>query len=309
VCDDGQVCTYDFADEVNGCICSHEPAFLGEPCDDGSVCTSATVCDGLGGDVTHCNGGTTLDCDDDNPCTNDSCDPLSGCGHTNNTAACEDGDACTTGDLCGGGVCSSGGPLVCNDANPCTTDSCSSATGCVFASNTGACNDGNACTQVDACSGGACVGGNPIICVASDSCHLAGICAPGTGVCSNPAKPSGAACDDGEVCTVGDTCNGAATCVGGPAPSCDDGNACTADLCEPGTGCSSRVANFDATGFSATRVDGRDLVVFALAWNSCPVDPLYNAAANLDQETTPLGSCIDASDFHLFMNAFGRSCP
>jgi hypothetical protein len=54
-----------------------------------------------------------------------------------------------------------GGPSVCNDANPCTDDSCSPGTGCVFANNTNACNDGNGCTINDVCSGGAC-NGTPI---------------------------------------------------------------------------------------------------------------------------------------------------
>ncbi len=63
-------------------------------------------------------------------------------------------------------------------------------------------------------------------------------------------------------------------------------------------------ANFDATGFSSDRVDGRDLVVLAAAWNTCPGDRAYDSAANLDQS-----ACIDLDDFHLFMSTFGRSCP
>jgi hypothetical protein len=130
---------------------------------------------------------------------------------------------------------------------------------------------------------------------------------------------SGDDCDDADPAVHGgatETCNAldddCDTIVdNGGGALCTDGDACTADLCDPAGACAAThlTVNLDVTGFSATRVDGRDLVVFALAWNSCPVDPLYNAAANLDQETTPLGSCIDASDFHLFMNAFGRSCP
>jgi hypothetical protein len=92
---------------------------------------------------------------------------------------------------------------------------------------------------------------------------------------------------------------------------CDDGDACTADICAPGGSCSlaPKTANLDATGFSATRVDGRDLVVLALAWNSCSPQPAYNALADLDPVSTPPGACVDAADFHLFMNSFGQSCP
>jgi hypothetical protein len=93
------------------------------------------------------------------------------------------------------------------------------------------------------------------------------------------------------------------------AATCDDGNACTTDSGTPATGCIHMSANLDATDYSAARVDGRDLTVLANAWNSCPGDLKYDAAANLDQVATAPGSCIDQSDFHLFMNAFGLSCP
>ena len=51
-----------------------------------------------------------------------------------------------------------------------------------------ACNDGNACTQTDTCQAGVCAGANPVVCTASDQCHVAGTCNPTTGVCSNPER-------------------------------------------------------------------------------------------------------------------------
>src|SRR5262249_34871179 len=48
------------------------------------------------------------------------------------------------------------------------------------------CYDGNACTRTDTCQAGACRGGNPVVCTASDLCHTAGVCNPATGICSNP---------------------------------------------------------------------------------------------------------------------------
>ncbi len=45
-----------------------------------------------------------------------------------------------------------------------------------------------------------------------------------------------AACDDSDACTTVDTCGGG-LCVGGAAPSCDDGNVCTDDSCDPVSGC------------------------------------------------------------------------
>jgi hypothetical protein len=51
------------------------------------------------------------------------------------------------------------------------------------------CEDGNACTLGDSCQSGECVAGAPKTCSASDECHLAGVCDPTTGACSNPPDP------------------------------------------------------------------------------------------------------------------------
>jgi hypothetical protein len=90
---------------------------------------------------------------------------------------------------------------------------------------------------------------------------------------------------------------------------CDDGDACTADSCNGLTACVHTPVNLDATEFSSARIDGRDLVVLVGAWNSCPGNARYNAAANLDGVSTLPGACVDVTDFHLFMMAFGQSCP
>jgi hypothetical protein len=99
------------------------------------------------------------------------------------------------------------------------------------------CDDGNACTQFDSCQSGACVGGNPVVCTASDACHDAGTCNPMTGMCSNPAKADGAACSDDNACTLGESCH-AGVCGGGSAVTCSTpGDAChEAAVCDPSTG-------------------------------------------------------------------------
>src|SRR5207253_2854691 len=53
-------------------------------------CTAGEVCSG-----GTCQPGTPRNCNDGNPCTDDSCNPTTGCVHTNNTASCDDGNACT----------------------------------------------------------------------------------------------------------------------------------------------------------------------------------------------------------------------
>ena len=112
----------------------------------------------LDGSTYTCLPGTgVLDCNDGNPCTDDSCDPVLGCQHSNNTDPCDDGNQCTILDRCAAGSCG-GTAVVCNDSNACTTDTCSPTLGCVFTNNTAACDDGNPCTAGDTCGGGVCSG-------------------------------------------------------------------------------------------------------------------------------------------------------
>lgn len=53
--------------------------------------------------------------------------------------------------------------------------------------------------------------------------------------CTIQPKTDGTGCEDGDACTVGDACQGGA-CIGVPL-SCNDGNPCTNDSCDPVTGC------------------------------------------------------------------------
>ncbi len=102
--DDGNGCTDDSCDPDTGAVHANNTA----SCDDGSVCTTSDSCAG-----GACVGSAPLNVDDGNGCTDDSCDPMTGAIHTNNTASCDDGDACTAGDVCGGGTCNSGAPVSC----------------------------------------------------------------------------------------------------------------------------------------------------------------------------------------------------
>jgi hypothetical protein len=196
------------------------------PCNDDNACTTGDVCSG-----GTCVGGPPLTCDDANVCTTDTCNPGTGCVHTNNNNPCSDGNACTNGDACSGGACVGGPPLSCDDGNVCTTDSCNPPTGCTHADNTNPCNDGNACTTSDVCSAGVCVGGPPRLCDDGNIC-TDDSCDPGTGcVFANNSDP----CSDGNACTAGDACSGG-RCVGGPPLNCDDDDPCTEDTCTAG-GC------------------------------------------------------------------------
>src|SRR5207248_307768 len=148
-----------------------------------------------------------------NPCTDDSCDPASGCVHTANHVACNDGNACTTNDTCSGGQCIGGAAPSCDDGNACPDDTCNPATGSMHTNTTEPCTDGNACTTNDTCSPGSYARSLPDtrpICnpCTDDSCD------PTTGcVHANNTLP----CNDGNACTTNDACSGG-RCVGGAGP-------------------------------------------------------------------------------------------
>jgi hypothetical protein len=108
-------------------------------------------------------------------------------------------------------------PASCDDKNDCTTDSCDPNTfQCVnlpVPDNTSC--QGRPCTTNSICQGGYCLDGPFKACTASDQCHKAGVCDPGTGQCTNPNSQNGKQCDDGLKCTAGDQCvNG--VCQGEP---------------------------------------------------------------------------------------------
>ena len=146
-------------------------------------CNDNNACNGIETCVANvCQAGTAPNCDDGNVCTTDSCIAVGGCQHANNTAACSDGNACTANDACAGGVCVGGPAPNCDDANPCTNDSCNTGTGCVHANNTASCSDANLCTTGDVCSGGTC-SGTPVSCPVGQTCN------PGNGACEASANP------------------------------------------------------------------------------------------------------------------------
>ncbi len=126
----------------------------------------------------------------------------------------------------------------CEDGSPCTTDRCvrpGKVCRHTPVPDGGACDDGNACTIGDTCQAGACVPGSTVQCTAPDQCHVAGMCNPLTGTCSNPTAPDGVACNDRNRCTDPDTCQ-AGVCVG-DAIVCGAIDAChLAGTCDPGTG-------------------------------------------------------------------------
>lgn len=96
------------------------------------------------------------------------------------------------------------------------------------------CRDNNLCTEDRCGEDGLCIFLTKT-CEPLDACHDAGTCDPATGLCSNPAKPDGAACDDGNLCTQADQCV-SGSCIGEPV-ACTGADGChDPGECNPATG-------------------------------------------------------------------------
>ena len=250
--DDGNVCTYPACDKTDGCSQANQP--------DSHECAAARCEGGDHYQAVNCDGAGTcpaqepVDCDDGNPCTDDSCDPVDGCIHTANTAiVCQSGDCdallwydeVNCGD---DGSCPDQGlTLDCDDGLICTVDACDPVTGCDNTQN----NDGYACGpsfcdgltfhQEQACSGGTCPAYTTSDCDVDDgnACTYP-VCHEQNG-CSQANQLTGYECAAAK-CENGDhypavTCEQAGTCPAQAPVDCDDGKTCTADSCDPVSGC------------------------------------------------------------------------
>jgi hypothetical protein len=213
-CGDGDPCTTDRCQE-GGCV--HTPVADGSPCNDLLFCTRIDACFGgvCVGSGDPCPAGRTChedrntcveclldaDCDDDNPCTTEGCDASAAvCFRGSNTDPCDDGLFCTVDDRCKDGVCTGlprpcagGAPCNeatmqcaqcaddadCDDANPCTADSCLLGVCRNEPGSSGkACDDGLFCTKTSACRDGHCVGLGAPCPVGSRCDEIEDLCVP-----------------------------------------------------------------------------------------------------------------------------------
>jgi RHS repeat-associated protein len=191
----------------------------GTSCNDQNPCTGSSTCQSQ-----KCTGANPTSCS-----ASDQCHDVGACGAEAGTcsnppkangSSCNDNNACTGSSSCQAGVCTGANPVTCTASDQChAAGTCNPATGVCSnpeKANGTPCTDNNLCTQTDTCQLGACVSGSPVVCTAQDQCHVAGTCSPGTGLCSNPAKPDGTTCSDNQVCTQTETCQ-AGSCQG-PSP-------------------------------------------------------------------------------------------
>lgn len=144
------------------------------------------------------------------PCDGGICSSAGICVECIADSGCDDGDVCNGAETCSAtGSCQAASPLHCDDENECTIDTCDATDGCqnVVAAG-GTCGDGGTCATSGAC----------ISCQTSSEC------------------------DDGNVCNGAENCNAQGQCEAGTALSCDDGEQCTADICDEVTGCQNPLA-------------------------------------------------------------------
>src|SRR4029078_7918881 len=118
--------TADSCNTSTGAV-SHTPVAAGTTCADANLCNGSETCNATG----TCVAGTPVVTDDSNPCTTDACNTTTGAvthGPVARGTSCGDGNACTGGERCNSpGTCVPGTPIVTNDNNPCTTDTCNSS--------------------------------------------------------------------------------------------------------------------------------------------------------------------------------------
>ena len=285
---DGDPCTLDSCDPLNGvsnvfqdadgdgtcdanelCPGSPEP---GTPCDDQNACTTGEQ---IQSDCT-CGSGVAVDPNDGDPCTLDSCDPVTGVSNvfqdTDGDGVCDANDPCPAlADVEPGDACDDGDPCTANDeidgTCSCTgtptsdTDSdglCDLIDPCPALANVepgDTCDDGDPCTVNDQIDGSCSCAGTPTIdtdgdglCDAIDPCPALANVEPGD------------VCDDQNACTTGEQIQSDCTCGGGIAVDPDDGDPCTLDSCDPVTGVSNVFQDTDSDGLCD-------------AIDSCPVLP------------------------------------
>jgi hypothetical protein len=321
VCSDSNVCTSDGCDGATGnCVFT---ALSGTPCSDGDGCT------GPGGADTCTSGicvpGLQKSCSDGNPCTDDACIPADGgCSFVPDDGnTCDDQSLCTSGDHCSAGACVTT-PVTCDDGNGCTLDGCDTGVGCLFTVSLGAtCSDGNGCTVGDACAADAgCEPGTLETCDDGLSCTVDS-CDPQDGGCSNVPddtscdggnpcavdtcnpingcevayKPLGSACSDTNACTTAEQCNGAGTC-GSSSVNCDDGNACTVDACNTGSGCANTPLADDTLCTGGACLNGTCLARTFFGTSASELPSNFDPTSALLRPRGPLTVSCTTAAFH-----------
>jgi len=228
---------------------SESVAFTGTPANATSNPCDFDRCDPASGWVVEidptCNPDCTLNCGASDQCERNYC-----AGTNVNNYRCEKNTTvCTVpaGDACFTARCDPAtgcklDPIVCDDNNACTIDTCNNRTGaCVF--------EPVECNSNDLCVPSVCNNqtGNceaqPLVCDDSVGCTI-DTCNSTTGQCQY--TPSDVICDLQDPCQSY-SCDATAGCVGNNVTCPDDGLYCTVAVCVPFYGCNNQSLTCNAT--------------------------------------------------------------
>ncbi len=290
-CDDGQPCTQDACDSKSGkCVnTALKDGFgcpLGDPCVQTSHC-AAGVCKAV----------SPVNCDDGKPCTIDACESTSGkCTHTHDKdgKACATGDQCALESACKAGLCAKTKAKNCDDGQPCTVDSCDSATGkCAHVplQNGYVCSSPDKCVTAAACTSGACTAVKTLSCDDGKACTQ-DACDSKTGSCTSSPIADGVKCTLKSKCVLSAACDKGA-CKALQTKDCNDANVCTNDACDPETGL---CANQPVTEGTACAVADKCVQSAGCASGACKSNKLKDCAdgnaCTKDSCDATTGDCV-----------------
>jgi len=189
-CDDANSCTTGTVCFLGFCTLGNSKP-VGSPCNDqtDTTCNKPDTCNVLGQCLVNHTPRSTLDtsvfpfvfrntpCEDGSICTlNDFCDGSGSCTSEQFASAgslCSDGELCNGNETCDdSGTCQAGTPLVVDDGNSCTADSCDPVVGVqnLPLIDGTACADGTVCNGDEVCQSGSCVLGTTLNCNDGDQC-------------------------------------------------------------------------------------------------------------------------------------------
>ncbi|MCA9628755.1 MAG: hypothetical protein KC766_13850 [Myxococcales bacterium] len=241
----------------------------GAPIVDCSGLEDGTPCEGEGDDTlcvgqlcvqSECGDGYTDEANDETCDDGKNGDDADGCTDECKStcdvdADCDDGNACNGKETCSEKhTCELGNVVNCDDGNPCTTDSCVMGNGsCAHQSldDGASCGSGKLCLSTS-CRTSVC-GDGWVDKAKGEECDDAKDGDNDDG-CKDDCKftcKTDSDCNDGNACTS-DVCNTSThTCRNTDISStCNDGDACTADSCAPATGCVYKFIDEDGDGYS-----------------------------------------------------------
>ena len=264
VCNDGNDCTTDSCEPTKGCQYVAVAGCKGGVCSNDDTCKGAgQVCDMATHICVDCT--ASKGCGAGTVCEGGKCAPATGCGSDKDCKAtnqvcelgtkicvdCLSANDCASGLACVAHKCATQTKCVSSKDCPAVCDKANGL--CVDCLADGDCKPNQFCgsnktCHADVCAASVCSTQGFYACAANGSAFAAPVLCDDGSPCTTDTCDTSAGCKftpqvDGTVCGGdGALCGALATCQAGKcvpkqAAGCDDGNVCTADVCDPKTGC------------------------------------------------------------------------